>query len=268
MTPPHRKTPDSFGKLVDTMSRLRRECPWDREQTSQSILPCLIEETYEVIEALEKADPDEVRGELGDLLLQILFHAEIASERKEFDVYDVIETVREKLIRRHPHVFGDTRARDAGEALNNWSRIKLGERRERDENASVLDGVPRALPALLRAERLGEKAARVGFDWPNAAEVLDKVREEVAELEAAVGSGDAAQIEAELGDCLFALASLARKSGASAEIALGRTLERFCERFGRIETGLAHQGRDIHAVSPAEMEALWQEAKRLSAAKR
>jgi MazG family protein len=262
MSNPLSGKPDSFAKLVETMRRLRRECPWDRQQTSQSILPYLIEETYEVVEALEGTDPDEVRAELGDLLLQVLFHSELASERGEFDVYDVIETVREKMIRRHPHVFGDVEARTAEEVLRNWSRIKQQERQGDQKDASVLAGVPASLPALLRAERLGEKASRVGFDWPDGASVLDKVHEETVELEAAIRAEDPRQIEHEIGDALFALASLARKFGVSAEIALRRTLERFCDRFHHIEAELSRQGRDIHATSLADMETLWQEAKR------
>ena len=253
--------PDSFQKLVETMTRLRRECPWDREQTSRSIMPFLIEETYEVVEALEKADAGEVRAELGDLLLQILFHSELASERGEFDIYDVVETIREKLIRRHPHVFGDAEAETAVDVLRIWSRIKTMERRDEKKNTSVLAGVPASLPALIRAERLGEKAASVGFDWPDPDSVLAKVKEEIAELETATRSGDTGRIEAEAGDCLFALASLARKHGFSAEFALGQALERFRERFGFIEAELTRQGRDIHSTPLDEMEALWQRAK-------
>lgn len=253
--------PNSFRKLVETMTRLRRECPWDREQTSRSIMPFLIEETYEVVDALENADPDEVRGELGDLLLQILFHAELASERGEFDVYDVAETVREKMIRRHPHVFGEAEAKTAEEVLRNWSRIKAEERRGAEKDTSVLAGVPASSPALLRAERLGAKASSAGFDWPDPESVLAKVREELAETEEAMRSADTNEIEAEIGDCLFALTSLARKCGVSAELALSRSLDRFRERFRHIEAELSRRGRDIHAASLDEMEALWQQAK-------
>jgi tetrapyrrole methylase family protein / MazG family protein len=253
---------DSFHRLVEVMHRLRRECPWDREQTSQSILPYLIEETYEVLEAIEESDPAEVRAELGDLLLQILFHAELAKERGEFDVYDVADAICQKMIRRHPHVFAGAEVADAEAVLANWSRIKHAERTAESGRASVLDGVPRSLPALLRAERLGEKATRVGFDWPNAASVLEKVREELGELEGAISEQNPERVEAELGDLLFALASFARRSGASAELALGRALRRFEDRFRSMESAVAASGRDIHDLSLEELEALWQEAKR------
>ncbi len=212
----------AFLALVETVARLRRDCPWDREQTSKSIMPFLIEETYEVLEALEAESPADVQSELGDLLLQILLHAEIASERGEFDVCDVIEAVRSKMVRRHPHVFGDTSVTDTHEVLENWSRIKAQERRAAHKDASVLAGVPAALPALLRAERLGEKASRVGFDWREPSAVLDKVREEIRELDEALRSEAVARVESEIGDCLFALASLGRKAGISAELALSR----------------------------------------------
>jgi len=252
----------SFVALVDTVARLRRDCPWDREQTSKSIMPFLIEETYEVLEALESEQPDEVRGELGDLLLQILLHAELASERSEFDVGDVIEGVRSKMVRRHPHVFGNVSVASTGEVLENWSAIKTAERRAASKDASTLAGVPPALPSLLRAERLGEKASRVGFDWEAPRDVLGKVREEIAELEAALASGSTAEIEGELGDCLFALASLGRKAGISAELALTRALDRFVRRFHDVEDGLERSGRSIRDASREELEALWQEAKR------
>jgi MazG family protein len=225
-------------------------------------MPFLIEEAYEVLEALESENPAEVRGELGDLLLQIVLHAEIASERGEFDVHDVIEAVRSKMVHRHPHVFGDLAVAGKEEVLDNWSRIKAAERRAKREDASVLAGVPATMPALLRAERLGEKASRVGFDWPDAPPVLEKVREEVDELAAALAAGSAGEIEAELGDSLFALVSLGRKAGISAELALTRTLERFASRFRTVEAELERRGRSPHDASLEEMEALWQEAKR------
>lgn len=257
-----RETAAAFLNLVRTVARLRRECPWDREQTPRSIMPFLIEETYEVIEALEHGEASEIRGELGDLLLQILLHSEMASERGAFDVRGVIEAVDDKMIRRHPHVFGDLAVEGTGEVLANWSRIKAEERRAAKKDASVLAGVPASLPALLRGERLGEKASRVGFDWPDAAAAMGKVREELGELEAAIASGDTAAVEAELGDCLFALASVGRKAGVSAELALGRTLDRFLDRFRYVEGELARRGRTAHESTLDEMEALWQEAKR------
>jgi MazG family protein len=252
---------DAFDRLVEVMHRLRRECPWDKEQTSRSILPYLIEETYEVLEAIEDGGPAEVRAELGDLLLQVLFHAELAKERGEFDVHDVADAIRQKMIRRHPHVFAGVEVANAEAVLAQWSRIKRAERTSANAEASVLDGVPRSMPALLRAERLGEKASRVGFDWPDARSVLDKVHEELAELEQAIAGESAERIEDEVGDLLFAIASFARKSGSSAELALGRALARFETRFRAVERDVAASGRDIHDLSQGELEALWQKAK-------
>ena len=262
MEHPPSRTAAAFLELVETVARLRRDCPWDREQTSKSIMPFLVEETYEVLDALESEDPEEVQSELGDLLLQILLHAEIASERGDFDITGVVEAVRSKMVRRHPHVFGGTEVEGTSEVLANWARIKAAERRAKNGRASVLDGVPSALPALLRAERLGEKASRVGFDWPDAVAVLGKVREELGEAEAALAAGRTDAIEAEIGDCLFALTSLARKAGLSAEFALTRTLERFIDRFRHVESELARRGRTAHESSLEEMEGLWQQAKR------
>lgn len=252
---------EAFHRLVEVMARLRRECPWDREQTSGSILPYLIEETYEVLEAIEDGDPLQVKSELGDLLLQVLFHSELANERGEFDVYDVVDAVRQKMVRRHPHVFAGSDAADAEAVLAQWSKIKAAERRADDPAASVLEGVPRSLPALLRAERLGEKASRVGFDWPSAAAVMGKVREELAELDEAIAEETPERIEEELGDLLFALASFGRKHSLSPEFALRRALERFEARFRFVEREITGADRDIHDVTLDELETLWQRAK-------
>jgi tetrapyrrole methylase family protein/MazG family protein len=262
MPRPGPDTASSFLELVETVATLRRDCPWDREQTSKTIMPFLIEETYEVLEALESEKPEEVRGELGDLLLQILLHAEMAAERGEFDIRSVMDTVREKMVRRHPHVFAGLEVAGMQEVLGNWSRIKAEERRAKQEDPSVLAGVPPSLPALLRAERLGEKAARVGFDWSTACAVLDKVHEELVELGAALEAERVEDVESEVGDCLFALTSLARKCGVSAELALRRALERFVDRFRFVERELERQGRSAHDASLEEMEALWRQAKR------
>jgi MazG family protein len=262
MPRPSPETALAFLDLVETVATLRRECPWDREQTSTSIMPFLIEETYEVLEAIESEKPEDVRGELGDLLLQILLHAEMAAERGEFDIRAVMDGVREKMVRRHPHVFAGLDVAGTQEVLGNWSRIKAEERRAKQEDASVLAGVPASLPALLRAERLGEKASRAGFDWTTARAVLGKVHEELAELGAALDAQRIEDVESEVGDCLFALASFARKSGLSAELALRRSLERFIDRFRFVEHELERQGRSAHEASLEEMEALWQQAKR------
>jgi tetrapyrrole methylase family protein/MazG family protein len=253
---------EAFGELVRIMERLRAPggCPWDREQTRESIKPYLIEEAYEVAEAIEENNIDELRKELGDLLLQIVFHSEMAREEGLFTIADVVRGICEKMIRRHPHVFGDTAVKDSDEVLRNWARIKAEERKDSDDSSHVA-GVPRAMPALLRAHRLSEKASRVGFDWTSATEVLEKVREEVAELEAAVQLGNAREAEAELGDVLFALTSLGRHLGMQAEDALHGANERFIRRFRYIERRLAERQQDLHATSPEEMNALWEEAK-------
>jgi tetrapyrrole methylase family protein/MazG family protein len=257
---------DKFSRLVEIMARLRGPggCPWDREQTHATLRPYLVEETYEVLEALDEGSPEAFREELGDLLLQIVFHAQLAAEEGRFTIGDVIESITEKLTRRHPHVFGDAKVKDAGEVLRNWSKIKADEReaKSRGRRRSVLDGVPSSAPALVQAQRLGEKASRVGFDWPAAIDVARKVREEVAELEEAMATGDRARQEEELGDLLLALTSLARLLGLDAEMALRAAVRRFTGRFHFLEGRVREAGRDIHGASAAELEALWDEAKK------
>jgi len=253
---------EAFAELVRIMERLRGPggCPWDREQTRESIKPYLIEEAYEVAEAIEDHNIDDLKAELGDLLLQIVFHAEMAREEGLFTVEDVVRGITEKMIRRHPHVFGDTAVRDSADVLRNWARIKAEERKDSDDRSHVA-GVPRAMPALLRAHRLGEKASRVGFDWTNAIEVLAKVREELGELEHAMAHADRAAIEAELGDLLFALTSLGRHLDLQSEDALQRTSDRFIRRFRYIEERLAERGQEMHSASPEELDTLWEAAK-------
>ena len=255
-------TEQAFAELVRIMERLRGPggCPWDREQTRESIKPYLIEEAYEVAEAIEDNDMEELRIELGDLLLQIVFHAEMARQEGLFTVEDVIRGISEKMIRRHPHVFSDTEVKDAAEVLRNWARIKAEERKDSDD-CSAVSGVPRAMPALLRAHRLAEKASRVGFDWEHAGEVLEKVQEEISELQSAIELGSRGEAEAELGDVLFALTSLGRHLDIQAEDALHRANERFIRRFRYIETRLAERQQDLHATSAQEMNTLWEEAK-------
>jgi nucleoside triphosphate diphosphatase len=252
-----------FEELVAIMHRLRAPggCPWDREQSHASIKPYLIEEAYEVAEAIDAQDDAELRTELGDLLLQIVFHAEMAAEERRFDITDVVRTISDKMVRRHPHVFADAEVSGADEVLRNWSRIKAAERHDSGDR-SALAGVPRAMPALLRAQRLGEKAGHAGFDWPDAAGVLDKLREELGELTAAIASGDRAAAAAELGDLLFAATSLARHLRVVSEDALTGAADRFCRRFRWMENALATSQRAVHDASAEELEALWQEAKR------
>ena len=254
---------ETFEELVRIMHRLRSPggCPWDGEQTHASIKPYTIEEAYEVAEAIDAGDDRELCTELGDLLLQIVFHAEMASEREAFAVADVIRAISEKMIRRHPHVFADLQVSGADEVLRNWSRIKAEERKHSDDT-SALAGVPRAMPGLLRGQRLGEKAAHAGFDWSDIDGVLAKLREELAELEAAVASGDRTAATAELGDLLFAGTSLARHLGAVAEDALQGASDRFSKRFRHMEAALAASGRDTHCVSADELNALWEDAKK------
>jgi len=253
---------EAFARLVEIMERLRAPggCPWDREQTHQSIKPYLIEEAYEVAEAIENNNSDELCTELGDLLLQIVFHATMAHEAGTFTIEDVIAAITQKMLRRHPHVFGNATAADATAVLNNWSRIKAAER-VNSEDRSAIAGVPRGMPALLRAARLGEKASHVGFDWQQPAEVLEKVREEVAELDQALASGDRTVIEAELGDVLLALTSLARLTDLNAEDALARAADRFSNRFRKMENFFHDQGRELRDVPLSEQEADWQRIK-------
>lgn len=252
-----------FMELVEIMARLRGEngCPWDREQTSESIKPYLVEETYEVLEAIDERDPAKLREELGDLMLQIVFHAQMAEEAGSFSIADVLAGINEKLVRRHPHVFGAVKAETAQEVLFNWEQIKKAERQKAQGHASLLDGVPRELPALLRAHRLQEKASRIGFDWKEAREVLLKVEEEFAELRTAMEGRAAEQVEAELGDLLFSLVNLSRFLAVNPEEALRKTIARFIARFRYIEEELSRRGRSLREASLQEMDALWAEAK-------
>jgi tetrapyrrole methylase family protein/MazG family protein len=253
-----------FAELVEIMARLRGQggCPWDREQTHESIKPYLIEETYEVLEAIDEQDPAKLCEELGDLLLQIVFHARMAEEADAFTIGEVLAAITEKLKRRHPHVFGSVQSETSQEVLFNWEQIKQAERKAATgRRASVLDGVPRELPALLRAHRLQEKASRVGFDWKEAAEVLQKVEEELGELRGAMEERAGERMEAEFGDLLFSLVNLSRFIAVNPEEALRKTIARFIARFRFIEEELARRGRSLKESTLAEMDALWRKAK-------
>ena len=256
-----RVTRRTFSDLVKLMTRLRgpEGCPWDREQTLASLKPFIIEEAYEVIDAIDRDDRQALAEELGDFLLQAVFVAEIAREEGSFEIDDAITLLHDKLVRRHPHVFADTEARDAEQVLVNWEKLKNEERKA--ENKSVLDGVPQALPALLKASRLTEKAARVGFDWRRAEDVFSKIDEEVDELREAVAKGDAQNVHDELGDLLFAIANIARKLDVNAEEALQSANRKFTRRFTSMESAVRATGRNLDQLSLEQMDALWDEAK-------
>ena len=261
------RSADPFRRLVAIMARLRADdgCPWDREQSHGSLVPYVIEEAYEVKEAIDHGDMEHLREELGDLMLQVVFHAQLEREAGRFDIDDVLRAICEKLIGRHPHVFGEVEVSSSQEVLRNWERIKLDEKRESDREPSRVSGVPKHLPALLRAHRVQEKAARVGFDWERVEDVFAKVREEIAELESAVEEGAGERIHHEFGDLLFALVNVSRFLNVQTELALHDTVERFLGRFRHIERRAAEQGRELEAMTLAEMDALWEEAKRLGA---
>lgn len=258
------KATAAMGRLLDIMDKLRDPggCPWDREQTLRTLTPYLLEEAHEVIEAIEAGDPAHHREELGDLLFQVVFQARIAREEGKFDFADVAAAIADKLTRRHPHVFGDVTVSGSREVVKNWERIKADERKEKGlEERSAVGGVPVGLPALVRAERLTEKAGAVGFDWPDAKSVLAKVREELDELEEAMAKGLRESVENELGDLLFALANLGRWLKVHPEEALRGALRRFESRFHHIEARLREKGRSPRSSSLAEMDSLWNEAK-------
>jgi MazG family protein len=246
------------------MHRLRAPggCPWDAEQTHESLLPHLIEEAYEVAEAARSGDKAHLCEELGDLLLQPFFHAEIASETGAFTIDDVARGITEKLIRRHPHVFGDAKAETSDAVLTQWDAIKIAEKG--GGKKPLLHGISMGLPALIRAQKLQKKAAKVGFDWPDAKPVLEKVREEADEIAQAMHEKDKAQIQEEIGDLLFTVVNLARKLGVEAEVALSHANEKFTSRFHAVEERFASEGREMSKATLAEMDAVWDDVKKLS----
>jgi MazG family protein len=252
-------------RLLSIMERLRgpQGCPWDREQTLKTLRPYVLEETYEVLEAIDAGDVREHCTELGDLLLQIVFQAQLRKEEGAFDFADVANAISDKLVSRHPHVFGDADAKDADAVLRQWAALKREERRKKGGGESVLEGVPREMPALARADRLTEKASRIGFDWPDAAGARAKLVEELGELDEAIASGDREHLEHELGDALFALANLSRKLEIPPEEALRGALARFVSRFTHVERELARRGVAHGQATLAEMDAIWDEAKAL-----
>jgi len=254
---------NGFERIVIIMRRLRGPggCPWDAEQTHDTLKRYLLEETYEVIEAIDSGSDEHLKEELGDLLLQPVFHAAIAEERGSFTMDDVLNTLADKLIRRHPHVFGDIEIKDSQAQIENWEKIKKQEKG--DERRSALAGVPPHLPALLKAQKVTEKASRVGFDWEHVDQVMAKVIEELHEFEEALASGDQQHTEAELGDLLFAIANLGRFLALDTEEALRKTISRFQRRFSHIEDQMHNRGINLHDATLAEMDALWEEAKQI-----
>ncbi len=260
---------ESYVRLVELMQRLLAPdgCPWDREQTFESLRKYTLEEACEVIDAIDRGDLGELREELGDLLLQVVFLGELARARGAFGPDDVVAAIVDKLVRRHPHVFGDVDVSgDAERVLDNWERLKAAERKEKSERRGVLDTIPKSLPALTRAQRMGEKVRRVGFDWPDPSGPRHKLDEELGEVDRAVATGDKARVEAELGDALYALVNVARHHGVDAEGALRRTMRKFERRFAHVEKrvdelhgGFADKGK----LPLEELDRYWEEAKAL-----
>lgn len=273
---------DRFEALVALQRRLLATdgCPWDREQTHESLRTYLVEETYEVLDALESGSAEKFADELGDLLLQIVFHAELAKQEARFDISGVIEHIHSKMVRRHPHVFGDADAKTSGDVLKNWEQLKAEERRAQSTSRSasngadasgageslpapLLSGIPRSLPAVLEAYQLTRRAARVGFDWPNAEGVLEKLREEIAEIETELSNAGTNRVESEIGDLLFSAVNVARFLKVDPEIALKRANKKFLDRFGAMERDAAARGKKLAALTAAQLDDLWNRAKSL-----
>lgn len=248
----------AFGRLLGILDELREKCPWDKEQTNESLRPLTIEETYELSEALLADNKGDICKELGDILLHILFYAKIGEEQEAFDIADVCDQLSDKLVYRHPHIFGDTAVADAREVEQNWEKLKL---KEKDGNRSVLAGVPDGLPSMIKAFRMQDKARGVGFDWDKKEQVWDKVREEFSELEAEINVLDADRMEAEFGDLFFSLVNAARLYNINPDNALERTNRTFRRRFNYLEAHTLGEGRSLRKMSLEEMEVIWQAAK-------
>ena len=249
----------AFGRLLDVLDQLREKCPWDKKQTNESLRPNTIEETFELCDALARNDVHDTMKELGDVLMHVCFYALFGSEKGRFDIADVCNRLSEKLIFRHPHIYGEAKAETAGQVEDTWEQIK---RKEKDGNKTVLGGVPSALPALIKAYRIQDKARHVGFDWEQREQVWGKVKEEISEFEAEVDRMDADKAEAELGDVLFSLINAARLYHINPDNALERTNRKFIRRFNYLESKTLAQGRDLKDMTLAEMDAIWEEAKR------
>ena len=250
---------EAFGRFLDVLDELREKCPWDRKQTNQSLRPNTIEECFELCDALIADDTQNICKELGDVLLHVAFYSKIASEKGQFDMKDVCDRLCDKLIYRHPHVFGDTVAETAGEVCKKWEQLIM---KEKGGNKSLLSGVPSSMPSLIKAYRMQEKAANVGFDWDKKEDVWEKVREEIAEVETEMQRGDKAAMEKEFGDLLFSLVNAARLYGINPDNALEMTNAKFRRRFGYVEEHSIGQGRNLKDMTLQEMDALWNDAKK------
>ena len=254
---------DLFESLVEVIATLRGEngCPWDREQTHTSLKSTLIEETYETVEAIDSGDPSKLKEELGDLLLNVMLQAQIAAENQDFTIYDVIDTLTEKLIRRHPHVFGNVEVDNADDVVNNWEAIKSQEAGYEDRK-SVVDGIPNALPALLRGQKIQKRVARVGFDWDNIVDVIDKIDEELIEVKESLKDNDLNAIENEIGDLFFSIVNLCRFVDLQAEETLRKSNRKFINRFKRLESVFEKQGKSLTDQTLAELDAVWEQVKK------
>lgn len=249
---------EAFGKMLDVLDTLRVKCPWDAKQTNESLRTNSIEEMLELADALVRDDVQDIKKELGDVLLHVLFYAKIADEQERFDIADVCDALRSKLIYRHPHVYGNTQIDGTDDVVRNWEELK---QKEKDGNKTVLSGVPASLPSLIKAYRIQEKTSHVGFDWDNPADVWTKVKEEIAETEAEIASGNAVDMEKEFGDLFFSLVNAARTYGINPDNALEKTNRKFIRRFNYVEAKSKEQGRKLKEMSLAEMDQLWDEAK-------
>lgn len=249
---------EAFIKFLDVLDTLRQKCPWDAKQTNESLRPNTIEEVFELADAIMADDAENIKKELGDVLLHVGFYSKIASEKKQFDIADVCNALTDKLIFRHPHIYGNVSADSPEDVAKNWEQIKM---KEKGGNKTVLSGVPSALPALIKANRIQEKAANVGFDWEEKEQVWDKVKEEISEVEAEINSGNKIDMEKEFGDLFFALINAARLYGVDPENALEKTNRKFINRFGYLEAKAKEMGRNLKNMTLAEMDKIWEEAK-------
>lgn len=251
---------EAFGEMLDVLDTLRKKCPWDAKQTNESLRPNSIEEMLELADALIRDDIQDIKKELGDVLLHVLFYAKIADEQQRFDIADVCDALRKKLIFRHPHVYGTTHIDGTDDVLKNWEELKL---KEKDGNKTVLSGVPSTLPALIKAFRIQEKTSNVGFDWDNTDDVWNKVKEEIAEVENELKQGNTQNTEKEFGDLIFSIVNAARHYGINSENALEKTNQKFINRFNYIESKVKEQGKKLKEMTLGEMDELWNEAKQI-----